>query len=109
MSIHTDYAKEYPKKDESADTYGTRLEKAGARELYMRKALRIHFDMTLPEVIEAVAKHPQARHRELMVLRQRFPDLNENRFAWRITKSLTLSKEDALTWSQTILAAEAED
>lgn len=106
MSIHTDYAKELPKKDESVESYGARLEKAGARELYMRKALRTHFDLTLPEVIETVAKYPKARHRELIALRQRFPDLNENRFAWRITKSLTLSKKDALTWSQTILADE---
>lgn len=109
MAIHADFAKETPKEGETSAEYGARLEKEGARELYMRKALRTHFDLTLAEVIDAGRNYPEARHRELVALRQRFPELNENRFAWRITKSLTIDKEDALVWAQTILATETED
>ncbi len=101
-----DYQSDTPKQDETQQAYAKRLEAEGQREIYIRKALREHWDLTVAETILVCAELPQARHRELQELRSRFPILSENRFAWRISRSLTLSKEDALVWSQTILAAE---
>ncbi len=101
-----DYQSDTPKQDESQKAYAIRLEAEGQREIYVRKALREHFGLTIEETILACAELPEARHRELLDLRSRFPTLSEKRFAWRISRSLTLSKEDALVWSQTILAAE---
>ena len=101
-----DYQSDTPKQDETQQAYAKRLEAEGQREIYIRKALREHWDLTVAETILVCAELPQARHRELQELRSRFPTLSENRFAWRISRSLTLSKEEALVWSQTILAAE---
>jgi len=102
MDCHSDV----PKQGETQKAYAKRLEAEGQREIYVRKALREHWGLTVEETILACSALPEARNRELQDLRSRFPTLSENRFAWRISRSLTLSKEDALVWSQTILAAE---
>jgi hypothetical protein len=101
-----DYMNETPRTDESAKAYALRVEKEGAREIVIRKGLRAHFDMSMEEAIQVCSILSDARHRELLELRTRFPDLNENRFAWRISKSLTIPKEAALVWAQTIQKAE---
>ena len=101
-----DYQSDVPKQDETQKVYAKRLEAEGQREIYIRKALREHWGLTIEETILACSELPEARNRELQDLRSRFPTLSENRFAWRISRSLTISKEDALVWSQTILAAE---
>ncbi len=101
-----DYQSDVPKQDETQKTYAKRLEAEGQREIYIRKALRAHWGLTIEETILACSELPEARNRELQDLRSHFPTLNENRFAWRISRSLTISKEDALVWSQTILATE---
>lgn len=101
-----DYQSDVPKQGETQKAYAKRLEAEGQREIYIRKALRAHWGLTIEETILVCSELPEARNRELQDLRSRFPTLNENRFAWRISRSLTLSKEDALVWAQTILAAE---
>ncbi|MBL4749857.1 MAG: hypothetical protein JKX71_04610 [Amylibacter sp.] len=101
-----DYQSDTPKQDETQKAYAKRLEAEGQREIYIRKALRAHWGLTIDQTILACAALPEARNRELQDLRSRFPTLNENRFAWKISKSLTISKQDALVWAQTILAAE---
>jgi hypothetical protein len=95
-----------PRPSETQETYVARLNGEGFRELYIRKALRTHFSLSIEQVIEACNQAPQARELEIRKLRETFPNLNENRLAWRISRSLTIPKEDALTWSQTILAGE---
>ncbi len=102
----TDYQTDIPKQGETQKAYAKRLEAEGQREIYIRKALREHLGLTIEEIILVCSELPEARNRELQDLRSRFPTLSENRFAWKISKSLTISKEDALVWSQTILAAE---
>lgn len=97
-----------PNPTENQEVYARRLEKDGEREYTIRKALRDHFDLPIADVIAICSDLPTARNREIHDLRKRFPDLNENRFAWKISKTLTIPKEDALTWSQTILAAEGQ-
>ena len=97
-----------PNPTETQETYARRLEKDGEREYTIRKALRDHFDLAIEDVIAICGDLPTARNREIRNLRTRFPDLNENRFAWKISKTLTFPTEDALTWSQTILAAEGQ-
>lgn len=101
-----DYQTDTPKKDETQKAYAKRLEAEGQREIYIRKALRAHWGLTIDETILACSELSEARNRELLDLRSRFPTLSENRFAWKISKSLTIPKEEALVWSQTILAAE---
>ena len=101
-----DYQSDTPKQNETQKAYAKRLEAEGQREIYIRKALRAHWGLTIEETIQACSELPEARNRELQDLRSRFPTLSENRFSWRISRSLTISKEDALVWSQTILAAE---
>jgi len=100
------YLEDKPNPGETVATYTTRLEAAGQREIYIRKALKTHFGLEIKDVIAACAGLSMARHLELQDLRARFPDLNENRFAWKISKTLTIPKEQALTWAQTILAQE---
>ncbi len=95
-----------PNPSETQEVYARRLEKDGEREYTIRKALREHYELPIEDVIAICADLPTARQREITDLRKRFPDLNENRFAWKISKTLTIPKEDALTWSQTIHAAE---
>lgn len=102
----TDYQSDIPKQNETPKAYAKRLEAEGQREIYIRKALREHCGLAIEEIILVCSELPEARNRELLDLRSRFPTLSENRFAWRISRSLTISKEDALVWSQTILAAE---
>lgn len=102
----TDYVTAPPRKDETPKDYALRIEKNGEREIVIRKGLRAHFDLSVNDAIEVCAILSDARHRELLDLRTRFPDLNENRFAWKISKSLTISKEAALVWAQTIQSAE---
>lgn len=102
----SDHLTDKPTTREGLATYIKRLEAEGQREIYIRKAIMAHFDLKIDAAIAACSGLSSARHRELSELRARFPDLNENRFAWKISKSLTISKEDALIWAQTILLAE---
>ena len=101
-----DHMTDKPNADEDQSAYGKRLEAEGQRELYIRKALRAHFGLTIDETITACGGLPAARLLELKALRGRFPALNENRLAWKISKSLTIPKEDALIWAQTLIAKE---
>ncbi len=98
-----------PNPSEPQETYAKRLEKDGEREYAIRKALREHFETPIADIIAICNELPVAREREIADLRTRFPDLNQNRFAWKISKTLTISKEDALTWSQTIVPAAVEE
>ena len=102
-----DFSTQRAAKHETPETYALRLEKQGARELHIRKALRAQFDIPMSGIIKACSVLSDARHTELLDLRTRFPDLNENRFAWKISKSLTIEKDAAMIWAQTIIAAEA--
>lgn len=103
----TDFRTDIPLKGETPKTYALRIEKKGTRELIIRKGLCAHFDMSINDAIKVCSVLSEARNLELLDLRDRFPDLNENRFAWKISKSLTIPKETALIWAQTILQAEA--
>jgi hypothetical protein len=94
-----------PNPTETQETYARRLEKDGEREYTIRKALREHFELPIEDIIAICGDLPTARQREIADLRTRFPDLNQNRFAWKISKTLTIPKEDALTWSQTFVPA----
>lgn len=100
------YFEDKPATGEDMAAYTKRLEAEGQREIYIRKALRTHFELKVEEAIAACAGLSAARHLELKELRSRFPDMNENRLAWKISKTLTISKEDALVWAQTIIAEE---
>lgn len=104
----SDYLTDTPQTDEGRHAYGQRLQKQGQRELYIRKALRTHFGLGIDEVIAICADLPKARLLELKQLRKQFPDLNENRLAWKISKTLTIPKEDALVWAQTLIAKEGK-
>ncbi len=104
----SDYQLDKPNADEDKSAYGRRLQAEGQRELYIRKALRAHFGLEIDETIAICADLPKARLLELKELRRRFPDLNENRLAWKISKSLTIPKEDALVWAQTLIAKEGK-
>lgn len=103
-----DYQTDKPTSDEDVAAYVKRLEAQGQREIYIRKALKAHFGLDIQDIIAACAHLKRARRLELTALRARNPQLNENRFAWKISKALTISKDDALVWAQTILAAEGE-
>jgi hypothetical protein len=102
-----DFSSVKPRRNETPEKYALRLEKDGARELHIRKSLRAQYDIPMSGIIKACSALSGARHLELLDLRERFPDLNENRFAWKISKSLTIDKDAALVWAQTILQAEA--
>jgi hypothetical protein len=102
----TNTQSDLPKSGETITAYAKRLDAKGQRELFIRKALRTHFDLSIDETITACNALSNARNLELQSLRKRFPDLNENRFAWKISKTLTIPKEDALIWAQTIIAGE---
>jgi len=102
----SDYLMDKPDVGESAAAYGKRLQAEGQRELYIRKALRTHLELNIDEVIAICGKLPAARLLELKQLRGRFPDLTENRLAWKISKSLTIPKEDALVWAKKLIAKE---
>lgn len=100
------YTENAPVSGEDQPAYIKRLEAQGYREIYIRKALREHFDLSVQEVIKACAGLSVARELELKDLRLRFPTLNENRLTWKISQSLTIPKDDARVWAQTILAQE---
>ena len=104
----TDPVTDAPNANESKLAYGKRLQAQGLRELYIRKALKTHFDLDIDATIAICTKLRGARFLELQQLRRRFPDLNENRLAWKISKSLTIPKEDALDWAQKIIANEGK-
>ena len=97
-----------PNPTETQAIYARRLEKDGEREYAIRKALKEHYELPIMEIIAICAELPAAREREITELRKRFPDFNENRFAWKISKTLTITKENALKWSQIILAVEGQ-
>ena len=102
------YELDKPNADESTAAYAARLESAGQRELYIRKALQAHFGLSIDETIAICGNLPAARLLELQELRNRFLALNQNRLAWKISKSLTIPKEDALIWAQTLIAKEGD-
>ncbi len=97
-----------PAKDQSAADYAAQLQKEGHRELALRKALRFHFDMSIPDVIALCAEYPMARLREITDLRARFDTLSEKRFAFQIKKSMTLTPEEAAKWAHKIFSTESE-
>ena len=100
------YFDDTPTTDEDLASYTKRLEAEGQREIYIRKALRTHYELNIKDAIAACSGLSAARHLELKELRGRFPDMNENRLAWKISKTLTIPKEDALIWAQTLIAEE---
>lgn len=102
----SDYQTDTPKSGEDVAAYVKRLEAQGQREIYIRKALKAHFGLDIQAVIAACSHLKRARRLELIALRARNSQLTENRFAWKISKALTISKDDALIWAQTILSEE---
>ena len=103
------YFDDKPAEDEDLAAYTKRLEAEGQREIYIRKAQRTHFGLNVAQTIAACCDLSAARHLELKDLRSRFPTLNENRLTWKISQSLTISKEEARVWAQTIIAQEGGD
>jgi len=104
----TDFQENIPAAGEELAAYTKRLEAEGQREIYIRKAQRAHFGLSIDETIAACAKLSAARHLELQELRSRFPSLNENRLTWKISQTLTIPKDEARIWAQTIIAQEGE-
>lgn len=102
------YQTDAPAPGEKLAAYVKRLEAEGQREIYIRKAIRAHFDLNIEDAIAACSDLSTARHLELTELRGRNPNLNENRLAWKISKSLTISKADALVWAKTIILDEGK-
>ena len=104
----SDYETDMPTAGESIAAYAERLQADGQRELYIRKALRAHFDADIQKAIAICGNLPTARMLELKELRSRFPDLNENRLAWKISKSLTLPKDESQRWAHKIFVQEGK-
>ena len=65
-----DYLLDKPDVGESQAAYGKRLQTEGQRELYIRKALRTHFGLTIDEIIAICGQLPAARLLELKELRR---------------------------------------
>lgn len=104
----TSYENWVPKTDQTAKEYGAALAADGKRELEVRKALRCHFDLEIAEVIALCNDLPAPRLLEIQILRERFPDATQKRFAWRIKKTMTVDPAEAEAWADKIFTAEAE-
>lgn len=92
------YREALPASGETADAYCVRLVEDGHEEMWIRAALRTHFDMELSEFPAFFEKHPEARFRHLELLLEIRPDTSEYSFTRKVAKNLGISDEDALIW-----------
>ena len=102
-----DYREDKPRVGESVGHYAARIENAGKREIELRKALHFHFQKTLPEAVETCGSFEQARLREILILRDKFPNLGRDQLISRIGRTMSVSSEEAALWADRVLGNEA--
>ncbi|ASP33142.1 hypothetical protein [Labrenzia sp. VG12] len=95
----SDYGLLFPKADATCQSYCKRLEDDGHAELFIRKALRVHWSMALSEFGAFFEDFPEARMREVAALyEKKHPNRTDHSFALSLSKNLGISQSQASDW-----------
>lgn len=76
----------------------SRLEDNSHDEMFIRKALRVHWDMELSEFGVFFEGYPEARMRHVEVLHKMRPARTEYALALKLSKNLGISQSQATVW-----------
>jgi hypothetical protein len=79
---------ELPAHGERVVDYAKRLESAGHDEIFIRKALRIHFSMELAELPSFMAEFEEARLLSVGLAASQSPKKTAHQLALKVSKSL---------------------
>ena len=93
-----DYRKIFPEKGETPDAYCGRLQDGGYEEMYIRKALAVHFDFTVDVFADFFEDFEVARLRHITMLRRMFPTMIPYAFHKKVSKNLGLTSEKGHYW-----------
>ena len=93
-----DYRLLFPKTDETCQSYCKRLEDDGHEEMFIRKALRVHWGMELSEFGAFFEDYPEARMRHVEMLHKMRPTRTDYSFALKLAKNLGISQNQASVW-----------
>ena len=88
----------YPTDTETRHSYCKRLEDDGHDEMFIRKALRIHWGMELQEFGAFFEDYPEARMRHVAVLYRIRPTRTAYSFALKLSRNLGISQNQAEKW-----------
>lgn len=93
-----DYQNMQPEPGEDTKSYCLRLEQDGHEEMFIRKALRMHFSMKIDEFGAFFEDYELARLRHLAMLKQIHPNRNSYSLKLKVRKNLGISEERANYW-----------
>lgn len=93
-----DYRLLRPFDDETAVQYAQRLERDGHEEMFIRMALRTHFQMEIREFAVFFEDFPKARLRHLAKLYDRAPNRTDYAFARKVAGNLGIDQDRANYW-----------
>ena len=87
-----------PLKGESCTDYCARLEADGYDEMFIRKALRTHFQMSIEELAPSFDAFPLARFRHIAIILNLRPWREPAHLRRKVAKNLGLNQEEAADW-----------
>ncbi|MDJ0613230.1 MAG: hypothetical protein QNJ29_06095 [Rhizobiaceae bacterium] len=90
-----EYPEKLPLADESLEAYGTRLEREGYELMYIRKALRCHYELSLPEAVNATDQMATAKLRHIEWLLELFPSRSRKWMIKKISGNCDVSVKEA--------------
>jgi hypothetical protein len=95
-NANTDYRSLPPAPKEDEHQYALRLQNAGFDEMFIRKALRFHFQMKIEEFPTFFEPFLQARLKYVRLLAALRPDQADSQLVRRVARNLGISAEGAL-------------
>ncbi len=93
-----DYRDQFPQENEDRESYCRRLEADGYQEMYIRKALRCHFAMSIKEFGDFFEPFERARLRHITLLHRMHPNRTDYALTKKVQGSLEVSEERAAYW-----------
>ena len=97
MAIH-EFTEYPPKASEDKVAYCKRLEALGFEEMWIRSALRVHFDLPLDGFGEFFEQFEIARLRHLTKLNKLSPNHTHYSMTLKVAKNLGITRERAEYW-----------
>ncbi|SEB67870.1 hypothetical protein [Rhodobacter sp. 24-YEA-8] len=95
MNLANDYRALRPNSDEDRMSYALRLQKDGFEEMFIRKALRCHFQMKIEDFPVFFEGFEEARLGHVALLLQIGPNRSDYSLARKISKNLGIAPAHA--------------
>lgn len=88
----------FPTEGEDRSSYCSRLENDGHEEMFIRKALRVHWGMELSTFSDFFEGYPDARMRHIALVHSLKPTRTNYSLALKLAKNLGISLSQVEIW-----------